>query len=606
MMKKHLYFLCMLLLTTACEYPITENYIEISKPEPEITVSIDLNAFANANAILVTKSTQLDYSLSLSGKKVKKIIFSLGDETWESTSANGSIFINESLFPSGKYTLKAQFYAPTGSGSIADQLEAEAYAGEMSWPLIIDYTIHMPNLLSYQTTPSGAFKLNWQAPQYNHLQLKSYTVDIQGSKFYSTTVPANQTHFIDDKQVGNAATYQVFANLRYEDQQDLTWYIGSLEIPDQNKLYVAKWDLDNVYLRWETPYACQVHFSINDGSPFTPSEEDEYITVPVSNFGSDAWWDLNKVVMSLSSLEHPSEVIYRKEINAGSPGVRFENERGSSWCYNPLTQLLYAIDSEECNVYKYPETTPMHTLPTNSRYDIISSRTAPLVALCIARQKIEIRDAHSLALKYTINEPFLYVDSQKKEQCVVFTPDGKLMYQRWSGNALQVVTCEMDGTIISTLDVEGNPILISHDGNYIAYSNNFEMTVIELKNHEPINKYALPIPYEKQSYSRFNPANSSQLIVPNNLHNSIEIRNCMNYELIRKIPLADKMNFRSADPITGNILVNNEQSLAILSTTNGQTLLTMKAPYSIYPVLQGNHLISYDGYIINIEKTTSK
>ena len=80
----------------------------------------------------------------------------------------------------------------------------------------------------------------------------------------------------------------------------------------------------------------------------------------------------------------------------------------------------------------------------------------------------------------------------------------------------------------------------------------------------------------------------------------------MNYELIREIPLADKMNFRSADPITGNILVNNEQSLAILSTTNGQTLLTMKAPYSIYPVLQGNHLISYDGYIINIEKTTSK
>ena len=605
-MRKHLYFLCMLLLTTACEYPITENYIEISKPEPEITVSMDLNAFVNANTILVTQSTQLDYSLSLSGKEVKKIIFSLGDKTWESTSANGSIFINESLFPSGEYTLKAKFYAPTGSGSIADQLEAEAYTGEMSWPLIIDYTTHMPNLVSYRTTQSGTFELNWQVPQYNHLQLKSYTVDVQGVDFYSTTIPANQTYFRDGRQVGNAATYRIFANLRYEDKQDLTWYIGSLEMPDQNKLYVAKWDLENVYLRWETPYACQIHFSINDGSPFIPSAEDEYLTVPVSNFGSDAWWDLNKVVMSLSSPEHPSDVIYRKEINAGSPGVHFKNERGNSWCYNPLTQLLYSIDSEECNVYKYPDTTSLYTLPTNNHYDIISSRTEPLVALCVSRQKIEIRDAYSLALKYTINEPLLYLDSQKKEQCLVFTPDGNLMYQRWYGNILQVVTCEMDGTTISTLNVEGNPILISHDGNYIAYSNNFGMKVIELKNHQPINEYTLPIPYERQLYTSFNPANSSQLIVPNNLHNSIEIRNCKNYELIREVQFADKMNFRLADPITGNILVNDEHSLAVLSATNEQTLLTMKAPRSIYPVLLGNHLISYDGYIINIEKTTSK
>ena len=60
---------------------------------------------------------------------------------------------------------------PTGSGSIADQMEIEGYSFKMSWPVIIDYSMELPSIISQGVSVDGYLTLNWAEPVLSHLEL---------------------------------------------------------------------------------------------------------------------------------------------------------------------------------------------------------------------------------------------------------------------------------------------------------------------------------------------------------------------------------------------------------------------------------------------------
>lgn len=604
-MRKHVHILGLIFLATACECPINENYIEIKEPDKEISVSMDLNAFTNGEAILINKATQLEYSLNLSGKTASKIIFTLGSQIWETTSPNGSLLIDETSFPNGNYTLKAQFYAPTGSGSIADQLEAEAYSGEMSWPVIIDYQMALFDIVTYRTNENRSLELSWQAPILSHLTISSYTIQATNkyAGYYSETVPANQTYFIDTRHIGIETTYMVYANVKYEGKENLTWHIGETKVPENlPRLYTSEWDMEHIQLCWELPYNCLLSFTINREPTFSPAKEATSMKLPVINFGTNSWYDANQILMTLSRIDHPSENIFQKEIAVGSPGYFYENERSNSWCYNPVTKMLYA-NSDFLNAYQYPQLTPETTLSISRGSTVFTSYTEPLLAIATT-DNLEIRDARTLNLKHTLTIPNL--NSTKGD--IIFTSDGKLIYKTTDPDWVHhnIVVSKLDGSIISSTRVGGNPILISPDGKRIGASDFSGMKIIELENDLFSREYILPIPIEKQGRTIFNPINPSQLIISDQENHCIEIRNCQTYELIENIRLKDEMQYLSTDPVTGNLLVGNDHKLSVLSAVDYQEIFTVNAPYHIWPTLTGDYLISYDGYILNIKNTSSK
>lgn len=604
-MRRHICYLCLLFLAAACEYPVGENFIEIKEPDKEIPVKVDLNAFTNGEAILVNKPTTLDYSLSLSGKPISKIIFSLGDRTWESTSPNTQIYIDKETFPAGKYTLKAAFYAPTGSGSIADQLGAESYSGEMSWPVIIDYRMVLPDVMTYRTNENRSLELAWQTPILSHLTVSSYTLYAltKDLRSYSETSPAGQAHFVDTRHIGKETTYKLYANMKYEGKEDLVWLMGEITVPENlPHLYTSAWDMEHVWVSWELPYNCLPSFTINGEEPFSPAEGQQSIRLPVAEFGTNAWYESNRVLMTLSPIDHPSETVYQQEFHAGSPGYHYEKERASSWCYNPVTGMLYA-HGNFLNAYRYPQLTPAVTLEASRTATVFTSYTEPLLGIAEA-DKIEIRDARTLELKHTLTVSRLLLANGD----LFLVPNGKLVYKTYTPDSRyqDIIIHKLDGDILSTTHVESSSALISPDGKRIAVPGFSGIRIIELDNDRPAHEYLLPIPFEKQQKMDFNPANLSQLITYDQSKHCIEIRNCRTNEVIKSILLKDGMKYLSADPVTGNLLVGNDHKLSVLSATDYKEIFTVKASYAIWPTLTGDHLTSFDGFILNIKKPSSK
>lgn len=604
-MRRHFCYLCLLFLATACEYPVGENFIEIKEPDKEIPVKVDLNAFTNGEAILVNKPTSLDYSLSLSGKPISKIIFSLGDRIWESTSPNTQIYIDKETFPAGKYTLKAAFYAPTGSGSIADQLGAESYSGEMSWPVIIDYRMVLPDVMTYRTNENRSLELAWQTPVLSHLTVSSYTLYAltKDLRSYSETIPAGQAHFVDTRHIGKETTYKLYANMKYEGKEDLVWLMGEVTVPQKlPRLYTSAWDMEHVWVSWELPYNCLLSLTINGEEPFSPAEGQQSIRLPVVEFGTNAWYESNRVLMTLSPIDHPSETVYQQEFHPGSPGYHYEKERASSWCYNPVTGMLYA-HGNFLNAYRYPQLTPAVTLEASRTATVFTSYTEPLLGIAEA-DKIEIRDARTLELKHTLTVSRLLLANGD----LFLVPNGKLVYKTYTPDSRyqDIIIHKLDGDILSTTHVESSSALISPDGKRIAVPGFSGIRIIEPDNDRPAHEYLLPIPFEKQQKMDFNPANLSQLITYDQSKHCIEIRNCRTNEVIKSILLKDGMKYLSADPVTGNLLVGNDHKLSVLSATDYKEIFTVKASYAIWPTLTGDHLTSFDGFILNIKKPSSK
>lgn len=596
--------LLLLPVLSGCDYSLTQNFITVEKPEANVKATFDLNAASDGTSILIDRERNVEYAFFLEGKNISKLTFSLGGKTWETTSDKGSIYIDESTYPSGKYTLKVQFYAATGSGSIADQLGAEFYAGEKSWPVVIDYGMQLPQSVTHRTTAQRQCELLWTKPVLSHLKVLSYTVEAATpTRRYTLTVPADDTSCIDPQQVGEATTYQVFATLSDETDQSILWHLGTMSLPDQCKLYVSGWNLTNVKVRWELPYACRPTLRIDEETPVTPAPEQQELEVPVTTFGSNAWWDLHKVVMTLRPATGGEEVMLQKEIKAGSPGYYVAAERGATWCYNPVTQLYYALTADHLHAYRYGETTPVRSGSGLSGGTIISSRTAPLLAVA-QEDHIEILDAATLAVKQRIEAQWLLYDSRQVEQSIFFTADNRLMYVTTGvGSSHQVHVYDVDGGHpVSTIAVTGGYLRMASDGKHLFSSEDFELKVIELEQYQEKRRYTLPVPYELHSYTLFHLTEPSLLVVPDKSRGVVELRRCTDYGLVRSITLDKEMYFNSSDPVTGRLLVNNNTQLSVLSPRGESTLFTVPCPYSVWPKLTGDCLISFDGYLLHTQK----
>ena len=598
-----IYCVCCLFLLAACEYKIHENFVEVEKPQDQINVSVDLNALTDGQALLINRSTNLNYSLSAFGKEIKRVVFKMGDYSWElnDMTANGSILINQERFPSGTYTLTCSFFAVSGSGSIADQLEQEGYAGTMSWPVVIDYDLNIPGALSSRTTADGFFALDWAQPVLSHLKVKSYSIYCDKWLYGQSevTVPAGTTTFVDKQNVGFKATYQVSMRLEYEGFSDLYWPIGELEVPDMCEFYVSSWDLEKVNLRWKLPYTCALSYSIDYHSPLSIAPGQDSISLPVTGFGVTS-----NISLMMASVDNPSEPLYIKDIRAGSPGVYMEQERGAKWVYNPVTGLMYAAAfGDKVNAYRLPSTEPLISFRQEGTYfnELYSSPASARLAV-VNDYHVVILNAKTLSVEHTF-------DCSPYCRMLGFTADDKFAwYSRLStDNNCVVHICEPDGSVVADIPAKTTNLAFSPDGKFLSFTSDFAVQLLELDNYRVVKQHSWPVPDASQDNWMFNPVHPDQIVIPYAWYEGkVEVRRCPDYALVTEIPTTDDMEMKGLDPLTGNLLLTGRDRLTVFSTQTGKKLFNMNAPYGMWPSLIGNNLVSYEGYVLNIEKYLQK
>lgn len=597
-MKRLFYLLGCICLLCSCEYQIHENYVEIEQPQDSIYMSVDLNALTDGKTILLNKEAVLHYSLSAFGKEIKYVRFKMGDKLWASDDIkpNGGLYINSAEFPSGTYTLECDMFVLSGSGSIADQLEAEGAAGKMSWPVVIDYGLDIPGMFSSRTNEEGFLELSWPQLQPTHLKLKSYAINRNYLGYYDRIiVPAGQNNYVDKEMVGGEATYDIEALLDYENKEELIWPIGNAEISDNFELRIISSDLHNITIHWKTPYKAHLSFQIDEDTPFTPNGMEGTFDVPVTCFGSSAWWNLSKVAVTSSPVDSPSKIVLRKEYEVGSPGVELPDERGGEWTYNAMNGLLYVTTHTNLNSYSPQDVKQLKTYQLDSYW-------YKLLASPVSNKIVAFNDQTSIVLDGNTLTPITNVWHAERSSLLGLTNDEKLVSYSYAfdGISCTVAIHRLDGTKVNDILLRGTKLQLSQDGKFLLYQDDFDLKLLNLKDYQITGSKVLPLAYATYSLYRFNPVFPNQLLVQ--MDGQLDIYSCPDFNLLRQISLTDGMELKDIDPTTGNLLVYNNERLMVLDSQTGKELLTLKASSFPWIRLMGNTLISYDGFVFNIEK----
>lgn len=197
-------------LLLSCEFESDKEFFRTIDEPGEIFVGIDLSGVRPGDPIYIYDDTKLYYTLSTSGKKLLTNEVVINGSTKYMTSGEHFTIFKDDLNKTGENTLKFTFKLKTGSGSLADIMDAEFYEGEFVFKLIrVD---NVPELIiSDGITDEGYFKLKWAKPSFEQLEVEGYEISFKNFKGENKVVnlDGSATEFVDEDYVAGYRAYSV-------------------------------------------------------------------------------------------------------------------------------------------------------------------------------------------------------------------------------------------------------------------------------------------------------------------------------------------------------------------------------------------------------------
>jgi hypothetical protein len=157
-----LFFILVLMFLTSCIYEpfgLYENPVNTNPTAPQIN-NLELNV--NADTLWVYGNQKLKYHFKSSVEKQSILglkIYLDGVLCDSVLSDNGEFDILQSALVQGKHKMKILLYTKSGTGSLADRLNAEQMLLTKEWVVMADYSTKN---VSY-TIENGYLKLHWDA-----------------------------------------------------------------------------------------------------------------------------------------------------------------------------------------------------------------------------------------------------------------------------------------------------------------------------------------------------------------------------------------------------------------------------------------------------------
>lgn len=240
-----LIFLPLAILLTSCEYQLSEEfYNDIEKPadthEAQLTLSMD------QDSILIYQDTEISYSLNTFGLKCNGIMITyLNDTIKDFNGESGKFLMTPEFFKKDWFDLKISFYMGTGSGSIADKLNAENYIGSKTWKVCFvdldQYNFKQQSSIN----KDGFLELFWVKPSFIKTLQGAinpyYTIRPQISRISGDT-----TFYTDSLYAGGKTSYTLYIYPRQyvSIQREIT---ANYPLPE---LKATRIGLDTVELTW--------------------------------------------------------------------------------------------------------------------------------------------------------------------------------------------------------------------------------------------------------------------------------------------------------------------------------------------------------------------
>jgi len=264
-------------LFVACEFaPTGTNFLELTPPEDNIPIEISLNDVNPSDTIYVYRNTSFTINIKSSKDLLKAEVLMDGQKFTNIWSNPFSFSVNPDQVTEGVHKLTINAAFTSGSGSLAEMMGMEGYAGDLSWNIRVIPNPENLFKLGYRINKDGFLEVFWNNIVPDTI-IEKYTVHSGLTQKADITISdPKQKSFVDYGYVCGYVYYEVTTYLKdgYSFRQNL-----SFEKPTP-AVYSENLGLNNLRIYWDKPFANGRFNLICDSKIIASGITDTTITIP--------------------------------------------------------------------------------------------------------------------------------------------------------------------------------------------------------------------------------------------------------------------------------------------------------------------------------------
>lgn len=597
MNKLNFIILAAILLFTACEYgPSGSNFLDLTPPRDDIPVEISLNDIDPSDTIYVYKPTS--FSLKINSPKDLKQVVVLLDEEKELLNMWGNsigfMFYPDQL-DEGKHTLTVGATFASGTGSLADMMGMEGYAGELSWNIHVIHDPHERFEVDYRVNEEGFLELFWDNAVPESF-IESYTIHSGSTQETAITIQdAAQKSFVDYGYVCGYAFYEVKTQLK---DSMIFWQTLTIDKPTPT-VYFEDLDLGNLRVYWDKPFANGRFNIITDDTNIIASAlQDTTITIP------QLWGKTRQ---------------FKVEIKPRVVG--YDNIHNNKTVYGNFCQGIY-LDIPNWPLYAYNSTD--NIIYTSSYDDLVALNASTLEKInsvsmegdpwgLIYGGKIASAPHNSTVAAMTGEETWIFSDSRLVNPIIIKPLPGNVntrlaaltsnnrffVVQKGSNNCLVFNTLtgekifQFPFTYNTIYDIPDH-VSVSENGQYFCASSENGIEIFEIDGTTTNLLYTDTRHYKG---AMFVPSHPDRLLF--RVGSSFEVRQIPGFDIIQKLDVPETgVALCNIDPATMNLLYHQDDSLRVCRMNNlSETIFTIRSNETRSKMLNNKLLTSGNGGI---------
>ncbi len=236
---KILFFFLAVLLSSCIYEPDTvfQNPVNKDAPPPEISI---VNLDLAYDTVYVYGNHKINFSFQSSNQTIQGVKFLIDDQVVDSAFSSSGVFNLKGYELRGnEKKLTLQLFTHSGTGSIADKLNAESYVFSNEWVLVIDKN----------TDDNTTYLVDDGVLRFVMEPYRAYDFDTYVIKRYwddSEDVFTKNLTYLDYSYVGEGIGYYIY--VRRKDGTTLPW--GSISLPNELPDIHLRLTEDNKYQFW--------------------------------------------------------------------------------------------------------------------------------------------------------------------------------------------------------------------------------------------------------------------------------------------------------------------------------------------------------------------
>jgi hypothetical protein len=210
-----LYLIGFLLLLLSCDYEPDKEFFKVVEPPDPTGITINLSQ--EDDTVYVFNNTAFTFNGEAGQRKIYRVEVYFDDKLITTLDDGETVFHLSAVgFDDGVYPLRIEMFTASGSGSLADRVEAEQFKITRQWIAYIDRTVPIPVLFKTVAPHDGTLRVSWQ--RYGQHNFQSYSVAKYWKNPYFNTysqiwsrdiTDQNLTWLDDDTYMGGGVRYEI-------------------------------------------------------------------------------------------------------------------------------------------------------------------------------------------------------------------------------------------------------------------------------------------------------------------------------------------------------------------------------------------------------------